>query len=165
MAELTVDPQKKDDRYYRYKMPPLTIKVEGSGNGIKTVLTNIVDISQRINRDVDYPMKYFGNDIGANTKLEDAKWIMMGKHDRDRLQKSLFDYITRFVLCKSCRNPETITLVDEKKNAWLRCGACGKENMVDPKEKLLNLIVKREGVTYMEKDKSKKDKKDKKEKN
>ena len=145
-------------------MPALTIKVEGSGNGIKTVLTNIVDIASRIAREVDYPMKYFGNDIGANTKLEDNKWIMMGKHDRDRLQKSLFDYITRFVLCKSCRNPETRTLVDEKKNVWLRCGACGKENLVDPKEKLLNLIQKKEGVTYMEKEKGKKDKKEKKDK-
>eukprot|EP01064_Diplonema_japonicum_P029833 TRINITY_DN490_c4_g1_i1.p1 TRINITY_DN490_c4_g1~~TRINITY_DN490_c4_g1_i1.p1 ORF type:complete len:355 (+),score=142.94 TRINITY_DN490_c4_g1_i1:56-1120(+) len=164
MAELTVDPEKKNDLYYRYKMPPVQIKVEGSGNGIKTVLRNITDIATRINRDVEYPMKYFGNDIGAHAKNEDSKWIVMGNHDRERLQRSLYDYICKFVLCKGCRNPETKTIVDEKKNIILRCGACGKDSLVDQKEKLNNLILKKEQVTYAEKEKSKKDKKDKKEK-
>eukprot|EP00659_Diplonema_papillatum_P018170 gene18170-28002_t len=146
-------------------MPPLQTKVEGSGNGIKTVIPNITDIATRINRDVEYPMKYFCNDIGAHTKLEDAKWIVMGNHTRERLQKSLFDYILRFVLCKHCRNPETTTIVDERKNIILRCGACGKEGMIEPKEKLNNFILKKETVTRSSaSEPAKKDKKEKKEK-
>eukprot|EP00755_Sulcionema_specki_P004150 Sspe_Gene.29376::Locus_13891_Transcript_2_2_Confidence_0.800_Length_1114::g.29376::m.29376/K03262/EIF5; translation initiation factor 5 len=144
MEELTIDPEKKDDAYYRYKMPALQIKVEGSGNGIKTVIPNIADIAAKLNRDPEYPMKYFGSDLGTNFKFEDSKWIVMGQHEKARLQKSLYDFICKFVLCKACRNPETKTLIDSKKKTiWLRCGACGRDTEC-VNDKTSNTIIKKE---------------------
>jgi len=44
------------DQFYRYKMPRLIAKVEGKGNGIKTVIVNMVDVAKALNRPPTYPM-------------------------------------------------------------------------------------------------------------
>ena len=38
------------DAFYRYKMPRLQAKVEGKGNGVKTVIPNMVDIAKSLGR-------------------------------------------------------------------------------------------------------------------
>ena len=38
------------DPFYRYKMPRLVAKVEGKGNGVKTVIPNMVDIARSLER-------------------------------------------------------------------------------------------------------------------
>ena len=40
-----------NDAFYRYKMPAIVAKVEGQGNGIKTVIVNMVDIARALNRE------------------------------------------------------------------------------------------------------------------
>ena len=38
------------DAFYRYKMPRLQAKVEGKGNGVKTVIPNMVEIARALGR-------------------------------------------------------------------------------------------------------------------
>jgi len=98
-----------EDTFYRYKMPAILAKVEGQGNGIKTVIVNMVDIARALNREPVYPTKFFGIELGAQTQIDKVndRYIVNGSHDGDKLQDILDGYIKKFVLCQVCQNPET----------------------------------------------------------
>ncbi|KAI9867343.1 MAG: hypothetical protein M1823_009123, partial [Watsoniomyces obsoletus] len=59
------------------------------------------------------------------------------------LQDSLDGFITKFVLCKKCKNPETDVHIKDG-NITLDCKACGKISDVDPRLKLTAFILKNE---------------------
>ncbi|KAJ1503953.1 hypothetical protein HMI55_002244 [Coelomomyces lativittatus] len=105
----------QDDLFYRYKMPPIQSKIEGKGNGIKTVVPNMTEVAKALGRPPMYACKYFGTELGAQTKHEpkNDRYIVNGAHDAQRLQELLDGFIQKFVLCTYCRNPETSLLVNE----------------------------------------------------
>ncbi|KAI8641411.1 eukaryotic translation initiation factor 5 [Parasitella parasitica] len=132
-----------DDPFYRYKMHSLAIKVEGKGNGIKTVITNMAEVARQLSRPPSYPTKFFGCELGAQVTIEDKKerYIVNGDHDASKLQDTLDGFINKYVLCQSCKNPETDIIV--KNNAILMdCKACGARNTADIKHKLSTFIIK-----------------------
>ena len=53
------------DSFYRYKMPKIQSKVEGKGNGIKTVIPNLAEVARALGRPPIYVHKYFGIELGA----------------------------------------------------------------------------------------------------
>jgi translation initiation factor 5 len=58
-----------NDPAYRYKMPKITGKVEGRGNGIKTVLTNVKDVADSLKREAPEVTKFFGCELGSFLSL------------------------------------------------------------------------------------------------
>ncbi|OQV18266.1 Eukaryotic translation initiation factor 5 [Hypsibius exemplaris] len=132
-----------NDPFYRYKMPRLVAKVEGSGNGIKTVVANITDIAKSLERPPTYPLKYFGYELGAQTMIDakNERYIVNGSHDALRLQELLDGFIKKFVLCPNCNNPETVLQV-KKTLIRQNCAACGHNCIVDMKQKLTSYILK-----------------------
>ncbi|XP_077907095.1 eukaryotic translation initiation factor 5 isoform X2 [Ictidomys tridecemlineatus] len=107
------------DQFYRYKMPRLIAKVEGKGNGIKTVIVNMVDVAKALNRPPTYPTKYFGCELGAQTQFDvkNDRYIVNGSHEANKLQDMLDGFIKKFVLCPECENPET-ELEEEEDDDW-----------------------------------------------
>jgi len=98
-----------DDPEYRYKMPCITAKVEGRGNGIKTAIPNMTQLASSLHRDPGEVTKFFGTELGAQTTwvAETERAIINGSHTQQDLQTNLFKYIEKFVLCPNCRLPET----------------------------------------------------------
>mmetsp|Transcript_25814 Transcript_25814/g.42341 ORF Transcript_25814/g.42341 Transcript_25814/m.42341 type:complete len:401 (-) Transcript_25814:165-1367(-) len=166
-----------DDPEYRYKMPAVYGKIEGSGNGIKTVIPNISDVGLSLHRAPGEVNKFFGCELGAQTTYsEDSdRAVVNGAHTDDTLQKMLHRYIEIFVLCPNCRLPETDYKI-KSGTIWHKCAACGAKEMVDMNHKLTNYILaqdkkdkksgkkgKKKGKDDSDDDKKKKkDKKDKK---
>jgi len=131
------------DAFYRYKMPRLVAKVEGKGNGIKTVIVNMVDIARALSRPPTYVTKYFGCELGAQTQfdIKAERYIVNGCHDGGKLQDMLDGFIKKFVLCEKCDNPETVLKV-KKNMIGASCKACGHIFTLDMRHKLTTFIVK-----------------------
>ncbi|KAB8079068.1 domain found in IF2B/IF5-domain-containing protein [Aspergillus leporis] len=133
------------DPFYRYKMERLQSKIEGKGNGIKTVVVNLNSVAQSLARPPAYVIKYFGFELGAqaNAKPTDDRWIINGAHDAHKLQDYLDGFISKFVLCKKCKNPETDVIIKDDK-IILDCKACGQRSDVDSRLKLSTFILRNE---------------------
>uniref|UniRef100_A0A914WNN3 Eukaryotic translation initiation factor 5 n=1 Tax=Plectus sambesii TaxID=2011161 RepID=A0A914WNN3_9BILA len=131
------------DPFYRYKMPRLQAKVEGKGNGIKTVIANMAEIGKALERPPTYPTKYFGCELGAQTNfdLKNERYIVNGEHDASKLQEILDGFIRKFVLCPACDNPETVLSIRNGK-IYQACRACGNAGLINQKHKLVTFILK-----------------------
>ncbi|KAG4027137.1 hypothetical protein MFRU_032g00030 [Monilinia fructicola] len=145
------------DNFYRYKMEKIQSKIEGKGNGIKTVIVNLTSIANSLARPGAYVIKYFGFELGAqtNTNPADDRWIINGAHEASKLQDYLDGFINKFVLCKECKNPETEVIFKDG-NIVLDCKACGKRSLVDPRLKLSGFILKNQPSKKNKKDKAEK---------
>ena len=132
------------DQFYRYKMPAIQSKIEGRGNGIKTNVVNLVEVSKALARPPMYTLKFFGNDLGALTKFDERSGtaIVNGAHDAGKLAQSLEGFIKRFVQCFSCGNPETMIEISKRETIHLKCKACGAVSDVDMRHKLCTYICK-----------------------
>jgi len=133
------------DQFYRYKMPRIIAKVEGKGNGIKTVIVNMAEVAKALSRPPTYTTKYFGCELGAQTQfdLKNDRFIVNGSHDAAKLQDLLDGFIKRFVLCPACDNPETnLNVLLKKGMISQRCIACGHTGNIDMRHKLTTYIVK-----------------------
>ncbi|TFK91532.1 eukaryotic translation initiation factor 5 [Polyporus arcularius HHB13444] len=133
-----------DDKFYRYRMPVLTTKIEGKGNGIKTVLPNMSDVARALSRPPTYPTKFFGCELGAQTSFDEKndRYIVNGAHDATKLRELLDGFIEKFVLCKACKNPETDLIITKTDDIIRDCKACGERTGVDMRHKLTTFIVK-----------------------
>ena len=136
-----------DDKFYRYRMPLLLTKIEGKGNGIKTVIPNMSDVARALSRPPAYITKFFGCELGAQTPFDEKndRYIVNGAHDAARLRELLDAFIDKFILCRSCKNPETdlVILKSGRNEDIIRdCKACGERTGIDMRHKLVTFILK-----------------------
>lgn len=161
-----------DDPEYRYKMPVVFGKIEGRGNGIKTVIPNLSEVAISLHRTQAEVNKFFGCELGAQTtySIHNDRAVVNGSHTDVVLQNLIHRYIEIFVLCPQCCLPETYYRI---KNGCIfhKCAACGNKEMIDMSHKLCTFILTQDKKTKKEKSKDKGkyrkdgDEKDRKKKN
>lgn len=129
-TENAVNMNGSDDPSYRYKMPALAVKHEGSSKMKKTVISNLNEVSRAVGRPAEYLLTYLGQSLSAASKIEKegAKMYIAGHHDPNIMQKHAITFIQEFVMCKKCSNPETSCMVKgskKNKELLLDCKSCG----------------------------------------
>jgi len=125
-------------------MPRMITKIEGRGNGIKTNIVNMVDIAKALARPAAYTTKYFGCELGAQSKFDEKTGTshVNGAHDTPKLAGLLEIFIKKYVQCYGCGNPETDILITKSQMIQLKCAACGFVSDVDMRDKLTTFIIK-----------------------
>ncbi|XP_021891349.1 eukaryotic translation initiation factor 5-like [Carica papaya] len=144
MALQNIGAGNSDDAFYRYKMPKMITKIEGRGNGIKTNVVNMVDIAKALARPASYTTKYFGCELGAQSKFDEKTGtsLVNGSHDTAKLAGLLEIFIKKYVQCYGCGNPETEIVITKNQMLQLNCVACGFVSDVDMRDKLTTFILK-----------------------
>jgi translation initiation factor 5 len=116
----------------------MVLKQESRLNGVKTNITNVVDVANALRVPSAALVKYFCAEVGAN---QEGDSIVKGSHTIEDLQKLLDKFIVRFVLCNKCKYPECAYEV-QKKNLVARCNACGAQWNLDTQHKAGKQMLK-----------------------
>ncbi len=132
-----------EDQFFRYKMPKIIIKQESSGNGIKTAILNMKELSSSLQRDPSEINKFV--QIQLNTSKtwnqKQNKLILKGGFSLSEIDEIILSYIKTFVLCNRCSLPETVYRISQK-SIKKKCAACGYKSKIIGYEKMLNYISK-----------------------
>jgi len=142
MARVNI-PSTVDDPNYRYKMPSIRCKVEGSGNGIRTNHMNMRDVATALKRNPEYVTKFLACELCVHGRYFDneGKAIFTGAHQADDIASKLDAFINSYVLCPACHLPE-IDLLVENKFVVGKCNACGISSQVNNIHRVAAFIVK-----------------------
>jgi len=136
-----------DDAGYRYKMPRLEVKIEGSSTKMrKTVLVDVNDVSRSIGRPVEYLLTYLGHSLSVATRMEKhiGKAYVTGAYTQAELHAHVLRFTRQAVLCRHCRNPETTCHVEGKKKrqvVFLRCKACPNCTDLDSADRFVKFMM------------------------
>ncbi len=133
----------REDPHFRYTMPPLTIRHEGKGNGQKTVILNLKDVSDSLDRPLEILVKYFGIELCSQSRHESEsdRVVINGNHTPAQLQTVVNTFIDMYVLCPNCGLPETVMTL-KKEVVGHKCKSCGAKEAVPGDHKLNKYILK-----------------------
>lgn len=146
-------PRNQEDPFYRYTRP--VIKISYTKKNI--IIENMYAAVKAINRDIVEVSTYMRPFVGRQVIIEDNIATIPNFDGKPLEIKDIDDilekFISEFVICKKCGNPETI-YVHEKKSVSISCSACGYLSLA-PESRYLKKQI------HINKSSKKTDKKDK----
>jgi translation initiation factor 2 subunit 2 len=71
-------------------------------------------------------MKFLSGELASSAEISGDRLIFSRKVSSKEVNRKIEKYVNRFVLCPSCRKPDT-ELNNEGNKAFLKCLACGKK--------------------------------------
>ncbi len=113
------------DPHYRYKME--TVIIEKQKN--KTIVTNFKNISKNLNRDPKDIIKYLKKKMGIALTYKNDTLVSTKDITAQDLYTVLRQYIQEYILCETCKNPET-ELITKSDKLYKKCSACGDKSII-----------------------------------
>ncbi|QLC50945.1 translation initiation factor IF-2 subunit beta [Methanolobus zinderi] len=109
----------------RFVIPEPKILVEGK----TTILDNLSNIADVLNRDPDHLMKFLTREMGTAGKIDGNRAVFQGRFSKEQIKNNIQAYVDEFVMCSECSRPDTqLTKMDRV--LVLKCAACGAHRPV-----------------------------------
>jgi translation initiation factor 2 subunit 2 len=100
------------------------MKVKGTVQGNKTILTNIPQIADQLQRPIEHLIKYLTKELAARAELKQGYLIFNTKLPSQKINEKIDVYVQAQVMCKECGRPDT--KIVKQGPAWtIICQACG----------------------------------------
>ena len=107
----------------RFKM--IEVKIEITGN--KTVICNFIQILSHIRRKSDELCKFLSKELATQCKTDGERLILNRKIPSQKVNEKINLYVTKFVICKECKKPDT-KILKEGPVSFTHCLACGAKH-------------------------------------
>ncbi|KAF6001430.1 eukaryotic translation initiation factor 2 [Cyanidiococcus yangmingshanensis] len=115
----------------RLSLRPPQIAREGSK---RTVFLNFGEICQSLRRQPEHLAAYMAAELGTTGNMqENARFVLKGRFQPAGFEGVLRRYIREYVMCASCRSPETVLMRDAHTRLYfMKCENCGSSRSVAP---------------------------------
>ena len=104
----------------RFEVP----KVKGHIQGVKTVITNLNQIADFIQRPIKHMLKYLTKELATPAEPIKQFVIFGSKIPASKINEKIDSYIEQFVTCRECGKPES-KLSKDGDIYYFKCQACG----------------------------------------
>jgi translation initiation factor 2 subunit 2 len=109
--------------FERKRFDPEKIKADSFVQGNRTILTNLSNIANYLNRDVGHILKFLLRELATSGNIEGSRAVFTGTFRTAQINEKIGLYVKEFVLCRTCNSPDT-KLVKEEGIDYMKCMAC-----------------------------------------
>lgn len=111
----------------KFTMVPPQVARDGSK---KTVFANVVDICKRMRRQPEHVIAFLFAELGTIGSVDGTqRLVIRGRFQPKQIENVLRRYITEYVICKTCKRPETL-LSKKDRIFFVTCEKCGSQRSV-----------------------------------
>lgn len=109
----------------KYEIP----EVESTIFGSKTVIHNFKEVAEKINRDMNFLLKYLVRELATSGTIEETRAVLQGKFQKEQIDSLVSKFVKSYVQCPSCNKMDT-KMVKEGRLTFIQCEVCGSKNPV-----------------------------------
>lgn len=104
--------------------------VKGHIQGTKTIITNLQEIANQLDRPIDHMLKYLLKELATSGEIKDSgSLILKRKISSSDFNAKVKQYADEFVFCKECGKPDT-EIIQEEDITYIKCMVCGSKKQI-----------------------------------
>ena len=97
--------------------------------GMRTILHNLKEIVDALNRDPQHLLRFLSREMATAGSVDGPRAVFHGSFRSDTLDRLIKRYTDEFVMCPICKRPDT-KITKEGRFYFLSCDACGARSSV-----------------------------------